>query len=151
MSLRQGIAVVFTLTALALGGCADAGDPESPEAHAGDEGHENDGQARVTTLLTEPLAGAPGLEARVLTVELAPGSSSPAHRHPGQVFAYVLQGTVLTGLDGQAPVRYTQGQTWSEAPGQVHSASQNESPTAPAKLLVFFVTEPGKPVVEPAP
>ncbi|WP_438007838.1 cupin domain-containing protein [Sorangium sp. So ce321] len=149
MSLRQGIAVVFTL--IAIGGCADAGGPEPAEAHAGDEGHEEDGQARVTTLLTEPLADAPGLEARVLTVELPPGSSSPAHRHPGQVFAYVLQGAVLTGLDGQAPVRYTQGQTWSEAPGQVHSASQNESPTAPAKLLVFFVTEPGEPVVEPAP
>ncbi|WP_434045316.1 cupin domain-containing protein [Sorangium cellulosum] len=149
MSLRQDIAVVVTLTAVALGGCADA--PGSAGTHAGEEGHEGGGQARVTTLLTEPLAAAPGLEARVLTVELPPGSSSPAHRHPGQIFAYVLEGTVLTGLDGQPPVRYTQGQTWSEAPGQLHSVSRNESATAPAKLLVFFVTEPGKPVVEPAP
>jgi quercetin dioxygenase-like cupin family protein len=45
-------------------------------------------------LMTRDLAGIPGKEALVLTVEMGPGESSRPHRHDANVFVYVLQGTI---------------------------------------------------------
>jgi len=102
----------------------------------------------VTTLMTQALPDKPGTEARVMTVEYPPGVTSPAHRHPGVIFAYVLEGAVECGLDDGPVVRYEKGQSWYERPGQLHRVAKNASQTEPAKLLVFFLTEPGKPVLE---
>lgn len=135
-SLRQGLLWASLFCAAACGG--DAGDKDP-------------GGATLQTLLTEALADAPDREVRLLEVDYPPGGVSPAHRHPGQVIAHVLQGAVLSGLDGAAPTRFTQGQTWTEKPGQVHSVSRNESDTEPAKLLVFLIAAPGDPVFEPEP
>jgi len=86
----------------------------------------------------------------MMTVEYAPGGSSLPHRHPGAIFAYVLDGEVLCALDDGPIVHYHAGQSWTEKSGQLHRVSANASKTAPARLLVFFVTEPGKPVTERA-
>lgn len=133
MNLRQGLLWASMFCVAACGGDAEEKDPE---------------EGTVQTLLTEALADAPGHEVRVLEVGYAPGQSTPAHHHAGQIIAYVLQGAVMSGLDGAAPTRFAQGQTWTEKQGQVHSSS-NASATEPAKLLVFFVTAPGEPVLEP--
>jgi quercetin dioxygenase-like cupin family protein len=102
----------------------------------------------VKTVLTQPLPENAGREVRVLTVEYPPGGASPAHHHPGAVYVYVVEGTVLCQIDNGPLVLYTAGQAWSEKPGQVHRVARNASMTKPAKLVVFFVTEPGKPVTE---
>jgi len=102
----------------------------------------------VTKILTQALPEKVGTEARVLLVEYPPGVTSPAHRHPGVIFAYVLEGAVECGLDDGPVVRYEKGQAWYEHPGQLHRVAKNASQTEPAKLLVFFLTEPGKPVLE---
>lgn len=137
ISLRQGLLWASMVCAAA---CGDAGEKD-PGA--------DPGGGTVKTLLTEALADAPDREVRVLEVNYAPGGTTPAHHHAGQIIAYVAQGAVMSGLDGAAPVRFAQGQTWSEKQGQVHSVSRNASDTEPAKLLVFFITAPGEPVLEP--
>jgi quercetin dioxygenase-like cupin family protein len=83
-------------------------------------------------------------EVTVITLAYAPGGSSPPHRHPCPVFVYVLEGTVVSQVEGQPPATYHQGQMFYEAPNLVHAVSRNASTTQPAKLLVFFVGDKGQ-------
>lgn len=83
----------------------------------------------------------------VVTVTLAPASRAVPHRH-GQafLFAYVLQGTVRSQIEGQAPKIYLAGQGWPEPPGSHHVLTENPSTTEPARLLVVFVADTGAPL-----
>ena len=95
--------------------------------------------AVVTSLLTKDLIVQPNQEIAMLTVEYAPGESSPKHRHYGQVMVYVLEGTVRMQIEGQQLVTLTRGQTFYEGPEDVHLVSANASKTEPARFLVFKV------------
>ncbi|MBV6416039.1 MAG: hypothetical protein CMLOHMNK_00566 [Steroidobacteraceae bacterium] len=105
--------------------------------------------ATVVSLMTRDLANAPGKEAVMLTVEYPPGGASPAHRHDAEVFVYVLEGSLTMQVDGQPAVTLTAGQTFHEAPGDVHRLSANASRTQPVKFLVFMVKDKDKPVTLP--
>ena len=48
----------------------------------------------ITPLITKDLAGSPGEQVLMYTVDFPPGFSSPVHRHNAQVFVYVLEGSV---------------------------------------------------------
>ena len=85
----------------------------------------------------------------MVTVEFPPGGSDPAHRHDAYVFVYVLEGSVVMGVKGGNPVTLTPGQTFYEAPDDVHLVSRNASTTKPAKFVVFIVKEKGAPVLVP--
>ena len=98
----------------------------------------------VSVLMKQPLADMAGKEATVLTVDYAPGAVSDPHVHPGSVFAYVLEGTVVTQLEGEQPMTYTKGQSWYESPKKPHVMSRNASATEPAKLLVFLLSQEGE-------
>ena len=98
----------------------------------------------VSVLMKQPLADMAGKVATVLTVDYAPGAASDAHLHPGSVFAYVLEGTVITQLEGEQPMTYTKGQSWYESPKKPHLVSRNASVTGPAKLLVLLLSQEGE-------
>ena len=86
----------------------------------------------------------------VITLDIPPGGGSPPHRHPGHhIFGYVLEGNYRIKLDQEAEIVLTKGQTFYEAPGQLHAVSANASQTEPAKVLAFIVAESGKPVTVP--
>jgi quercetin dioxygenase-like cupin family protein len=105
-------------------------------------------EARKTAppLMTRDLAGIPGKEAIVLTVEYGPGESSRPHRHDANVFVYVLEGTITMQVKGGPAVTLHPGQTYYEGPSDIHTVSENASKTAPAKILVFIVKDKGTPV-----
>lgn len=103
----------------------------------------------VSLLMKQRLADMAGKEATVLTVDYAPGAASDSHVHPGSVFAYVLQGTVVTELEDGKLTTYTKGQSWYEPPKTPHLVSKNGSRTEPAKLLVFLLSEEGEPIKAP--
>jgi quercetin dioxygenase-like cupin family protein len=96
-----------------------------------------------TKLTEQKLANVPGHSLTALIVEIAPGGLSPAHRHAGFVFAYVLAGTVRSQLDDGPAVVYRTGESWVEPPGTVHCLTENPSPTEPARLLAVFVAPEG--------
>jgi len=79
-----------------------------------------------------------------VSVDYAPGAASDPHVHPGSVFAYVLEGTVITQLEGEQPMTYTKGQSWYELPKKPHMVSRNASVTEPAKLLVLLLSQVGE-------
>jgi quercetin dioxygenase-like cupin family protein len=106
--------------------------------------------AKVVPLLTKELAGIPGQEARMLTVEYAPGASSASHRHNAHTFVYVLEGSVVMQVKGGPEVTLQPGQTFYESPDDIHTVSRNASPTKPAKILVIFLKKIGAPTTVPA-
>jgi quercetin dioxygenase-like cupin family protein len=105
---------------------------------------------KVTTLLKQALADYPGHEVLMLTLDIPPGGGSPAHRHPGHhVFGYVLEGSYKLKVGDGAETVLSKGQTFYEAPGQLHAVSANASQTEPAKVLAVLVAESGKPITVP--
>jgi quercetin dioxygenase-like cupin family protein len=106
--------------------------------------------AKVTPLLTKPLAGIDGKEGLMLTVEYPPGVSSAAHRHNANTFVYVLEGSVVMQVAGGPALTLTAGQTFYEAPSDVHTVSRNASDSKPAKILVLLVKDVGAPATLPA-
>ena len=101
--------------------------------------------AKETPLMTKNLPDLPGKEGLVETVVLAPGEVSPEHRHNADVFAYVLEGSIITQVKGGKPKTVHAGEVFYESPTDVHIGSRNASTTQPAKLLVFFVKNIGAP------
>ncbi len=101
-------------------------------------------------LMMKDLLAAPGKEVRVLSLTSAPGAASAAHRHNAQVFVYLLSGSMIMQVKGQPPVTLLPGQTFYEAPSDIHVVSRNASQTEPAKFLVFMILDKGAPVSAPA-
>jgi quercetin dioxygenase-like cupin family protein len=112
---------------------------------------ENAPPSKAIPLMTRDLEGIAGKEMLVLVVEYPPGGVSQPHRHNASVFVYVLEGSVTMQVAGGAPVTLKPGDTFFEAPGDVHVTSANASSSAPAKFLVYMVKDKGAPPTAPAP
>ena len=103
----------------------------------------------VRSLSSKDLAGVPGRELTMITVDYSPGESSPAHTHHAQAMVYVLEGSIVMQAKGKELVTLAPGQTWYEGPDDVHLVSRNASKSAPAKYLVFMVKDKGAPILTP--
>lgn len=103
----------------------------------------------VSVLMKQRLADMMGKEATVIIVDYGPSAASEIHVHPGSVFAYVLEGAVVSQLAGGEPMTYTKGQSWYEPPKRPHVVSKNASKTNPAKLLVFLLSQEGESIKSP--
>ena len=125
---------------------AGAGEPVADAA----QGRPAAPRAAVKELATREVAGASGKEVRMLTVEYIPGGASLAHRHNAQVFVYVLSGSVKMQVAGGPLLTLGPGETFYEAPDDVHTVSANASATKPARILVFMIKDAGAPVTLPA-
>ena len=105
--------------------------------------------AKVTSLMSKPLSDVPGKELLMITVEYPPGASDPVHRHNAQALVYVLEGSIVMGVNGEKPVTLTPGQTFYEGPNDIHTVGRNASETLPAKFLVVLLKDKGAPVLIP--
>jgi quercetin dioxygenase-like cupin family protein len=92
---------------------------------------------KVTILMKQALPDAPGHKGIMETVEFLPAQSSKPHKHTGSVFAYVLEGSIVSQLDGQKAVTYHQGEYWYEPPFVGHLVCKNASDSKTAKLVVW--------------
>jgi quercetin dioxygenase-like cupin family protein len=101
--------------------------------------------AKETPLMTKDLPDVPGKEGLIERVVLSPGEIVPPHRHNADVFAYVLEGSVITQLKDGNPQTVHTGEVFYESPTDVHLGTRNASTTQPAILLVFFVKKTGAP------
>ena len=89
-------------------------------------------------------------EVTVSYVDYAPGRVGAAHRHPGFVLAYVLEGAVVARISGQGEEKtYTAGQMFYEQPGATHEVSKNASQTQPARLLAMIFAKKGSTLTTP--
>jgi quercetin dioxygenase-like cupin family protein len=104
---------------------------------------------KVTSLMSKDLPESLGKEVLMITVEHAPGGSSPIHRHNAQAFVYVLEGSAVMQVKGGQQVILTPGQTFYEGPADVHVVDRNASSTKRVKFLVFMIRDKGAPVLVP--
>ena len=104
---------------------------------------------KVTTLMTKDLPENPGKELLMITVEHAPGGSSPVHRHNAHAMVYMLEGSVVMQLKGGKEVTLHPGESFYEGPDDVHLVDRNASKTAPAKFVVVLIKDKGAPALVP--
>jgi quercetin dioxygenase-like cupin family protein len=97
-----------------------------------------------TPLITHELMGIAGKDGFVVKVDYAPGVSDKLHRHPGQLFSYVLEGSAGWANQGEAPLTLKAGDLHYDPPNTIHN-HWNASKTEPLKLLVFMVKDHGQP------
>ncbi len=103
--------------------------------------------AKGTILQRAELAGAKGKEVVLVLRELPPGAESGKHYQSGNEVAYVLEGSVIVEVKGKSPVTLKPGDTFQTGPKQEHNV-KNASKTALAKVLVFYITQKGKPLAD---
>jgi quercetin dioxygenase-like cupin family protein len=96
---------------------------------------------RVTTVLDFP---SPDGRVNAVRVDYEPGGYSATHRHPAGAYVYVMEGSVLFGIDNHDPVLLKAGDSFYEPPGALHSISRNASEEQPASLIAFFVLADGE-------
>lgn len=73
-----------------------------------------------------------------------------AHRHPGFVLGYVLEGAYAFGINGETPRVVKAGEAFFEERGALHSGNASAEPDRPAHLLAFMVVPAGEKLVLPA-
>jgi quercetin dioxygenase-like cupin family protein len=74
---------------------------------------------------------------------LQPGGRTPLHQHPIPVYVYVLDGEIELQTEGGQPHTYKTGDAFIESINHNHQAFNKGS--SPARILVVFVGEEGKP------
>jgi quercetin dioxygenase-like cupin family protein len=90
------------------------------------------------------------MEAILVEVNAAGGAPSMAHRHPGFVLGYVLDGEMGFSINGANQEVIKTGGTFFEPMGALHTKGGSTKPDAPVRFLAFIVAPKGSPVVLPA-
>lgn len=104
----------------------------------------------IKPLIQEPLANSTDQEVSAILLLAAPGAApSQAHQHPGPVFAYVVKGEIENQVDPDAPKVYRAGDVFYEPPLHAHRVFRNLSKTEAAEVVVFEVSEKGRPLAMP--
>ena len=88
-----------------------------------------------------------GVEVIVSLVEFAPRATTGKHTHPGHEIAYVLEGSGVSEVEGQAADVRKAG-TVTYIPAKKIHESKNQSATEPMKVLFFRIHPKGQPVVD---
>ncbi len=104
---------------------------------------ESDTGETVTDVLHLPWRD--GLFVHAIRVDYGPGGfTRGAHRHPPGAYVYVIDGSVIFGIEDREPVMLKAGDSFYEPPGALHSVSRNASEELPASLIAFFVLGDGE-------
>lgn len=134
--MKTSIGIIVTLALLLMGSPAPA---------------QEAGLARATLVLQEVLTGMPRgerQEVRVFTASFKPGDRTVFHTHRFPVTVYILEGAFTLELEGQAPVIVKAGQAFVEPP-HVKMTGYNRSGTEPLRLVIFYMSDPDSPFLDP--
>lgn len=108
--------------------------------------------ARPDLVLREIVAGMPKgdrQEVRVFTATIAPGQKTPFHTHRSPVTVYILEGAFTLELEGRPPITVKAGESMVEPP-HAKMTGYNRSATETLKLVIFYVSDPDTPFLDPA-
>ena len=88
-------------------------------------------------------------EVQGVVVEIAPGESTPWHKHPSNNYAYILAGTLRLELRDQTSHVFKTGEAFAESVDTWHRGTNIGA--GPLKILVFYTGEAGLPLSINAP
>jgi quercetin dioxygenase-like cupin family protein len=97
---------------------------------------------QLENLLHEVLEGVDGTEVIVSRVTVPPNTALPKHWHPGEEFAYVLEGSATLWQEGKEDIVTRAGDAVKVPLRQVHTAISGDEG---ATFLVFRVHVQGEP------
>jgi quercetin dioxygenase-like cupin family protein len=104
----------------------------------------------MNTLVSEaPVTGMPEKVFTLITAEFAPGVGTGRHTHPGDEYATVVEGMLVTRQEGGEWRTIMAGQSYYVPAGVVHE-TKNTGEKA-ARTYNGFIIEKGKPRATPAP
>jgi len=134
--MRLGVGIMLVLISLALGASSVAQDTAVTQP---------------TKLLKKVVAGMPKgdlQEIRVLAASFMPGNKTVLHTHRFPVTVYILEGAFTLEIEGRGPKIVTAGYAFVEPPN-VRMTGYNRSATDPLRLVIFYVSDPNTPFLEP--
>lgn len=109
------------------------------------------GAAKLTPLhreVVQTMSRGEDQEVRVLSATLDPGDRTPHHSHRFPVTVYMLEGTFTLELDDREPVHVRAGEVFVE-PAHVAMTGRNLDPKVPARMVLFYVSDPDTPFADP--
>ena len=136
LEMRKSIGFSLALAALLVSSPSRAQEP---------------GMTRPQLILREIVQGMPKgdkQEVRVLTASFKPGDKTVFHTHRSPVTVYVLEGAFTLEMEGHQPVTVKAGQAMMEPP-HVKMTGYNRSATEPLRVVIFYVSEPDTPFLDP--
>jgi quercetin dioxygenase-like cupin family protein len=107
--------------------------------------------AKPNLLLSELVSGMPKGEkqqVRVLTATIKPGAKTVFHTHRFPVAVYILEGAFTLEMEGRSPVTIKAGEAMVEPPN-VKMTGYNHSQTEPMRVVIFYVSDPDTPFLDP--
>jgi quercetin dioxygenase-like cupin family protein len=96
-------------------------------------------RARIVLARSLPQFNGNSLKATLVEVNYGPGEASKPHSHPCAVMAYVVKGAIRTQVEGQPLAIYKAGESFYEAPNDIHLVSANASSTEPATFVAYLL------------
>ena len=87
-------------------------------------------------------------EVRVLTAIFQPRDRTMFHTHRFPVTVYVLEGAFTLEMEGREPVTVKAGRAII-MPAHVKMTGHNRSSTDPLRVVIFYVSDPETPFLDP--
>ena len=115
----------------------------SPALRAQDKG-----EIKRKALAKQELASAPGHDAVLSLVELAPGSAEGKHTHPGELLGYVEEGSLTLNVEGKPAATVKRGESFVVPAGATHWGENNTK--GPVRIVAALILEKGKPPSSPS-
>ncbi len=129
--------IVILGLSLALATITQHSNAEEGPAHPSHLG----ANSRIAFSQTMPQLDGSHLRITAVVVTYAPGNFSAPHSHPCPVVGYVIHGAVLMKVKGGPEAVYKSGESFYEAPNNIHLVSANASLTEPATFLAYFLCD----------
>jgi quercetin dioxygenase-like cupin family protein len=121
---------------------------KSSVAVLAEAGVTNPKQIMFADLLTKQLEGVENTEVVVSITTVPPNTTLPKHWHPGEEFAYVLEGSLTLWQEGKPDEHYKKGDVGLVPLKQVHTVSTQEEGTTVLVFRVHELGQPGRTLVE---
>jgi quercetin dioxygenase-like cupin family protein len=112
---------------------------------------EAQGTAKPDLVFSDVVHGMPRGEnqaIRVFTANFKPGDKTVVHSHRSPVTVYILEGAFTLQLEGREPIIVKAGQAFVEPPN-LKMTGYNRSATEALRLVIFYVSEPDTPFLDP--
>ena len=109
------------------------------------------GVIKPQLLLSEIVQGMPKgerQEVRVLRASFQPGDRTMFHTHRFPVTVYALEGAFTLEMEGREPITIKAGQAMVMPP-HVRMTGYNRSSIEPLRLVIFSVSDPNTPFLDP--